>query len=128
VGQIPLTDSGNVKLQYLHQWMKVRKAIECQNAFKHSINTHGIYPAIQRQTALSNSITKHGIYTGNIVECPGVTDVIVSNLLCRCSCQSPGVHFERFVLICCRSSVYCCSFGPGTRCIYFIPAISYFEI
>jgi hypothetical protein len=59
VDQIPLTDSGNVKLQYLHQWIKVRKAIESQNDS-------------------TNYITTNAPCTGSIVECPGVTDVIVS--------------------------------------------------
>jgi hypothetical protein len=61
VDQIPLTGSGNVKLHYLHQWIKVRKAIESQN-----IST--------------NYIITNGRYTGSIIECPGVTDVIVSVL------------------------------------------------
>jgi hypothetical protein len=61
VDQIPLTGSGNVKLQHLHQWIKVRKAIESQNVSRYLIATDGNY-------------------TDSIVECPGVTDVIVSFL------------------------------------------------
>jgi hypothetical protein len=61
VGQIPLTGSGNVKLQHLHQWIKVRKAIESQND-------------------CTNLIAADSSDTGCIVECPGVTDVIVSVL------------------------------------------------
>jgi hypothetical protein len=68
VGQIPLTGSGSVKVQNCYQWIKVRKEIECQNAFRNSV---------------------HGIYTGSIVECPGVTDVIVSFIEQRGSACCP---------------------------------------
>ena len=59
VDQIPWTSSGSIKLQNLKQWMKVREAIESQRDETNNMNDY------------DSSI-------GIIVECPGMTDVIVS--------------------------------------------------
>ncbi|KAG7374793.1 hypothetical protein IV203_013888 [Nitzschia inconspicua] len=56
VDQIPVTESGKMKLQNLHQWMKVRKVLEKQQL-----------------TSLSHP---DGEPRQSIIECPGLQDVI----------------------------------------------------
>jgi hypothetical protein len=59
VDQIPVTGSGNLKLQNLNRWIKLRKALENDQAAEHA-DCSGVSSK------------------DNIIECPGSNDVIVS--------------------------------------------------
>jgi hypothetical protein len=80
VNQIPITETGNVKLNNLNQWLKVRRAIETRDSTK------------KEGKCMSGNMDSHE----SIIECPGMNDVIFR--LGKSCLFHPGNHMFRSLI------------------------------